>query len=241
MGWTDDPDEEGLIEENPGVFIAIAILGIVIVTIMATVGIEYDPGWFEGQNIISSMGVIFLLIFIPAIAISTLTGRSDLVKWEAIFLIAAVAMVYLGNNFDILGTFEAKFSSWAGIDWDVKDLISVVLILAIIATAISAAFGKGVSIGSAVVLGICIVALWGVNSGLTADDFFSKLGSAIQSGTSGMIGADLGAGIGVGLVGAATGAVIGTAVFPGLGTLGGAVVGFLGGMGGYVIGDNYLW
>ena len=80
MGWTDDLDTEGLVEENPFIFIIIGIIGAVAVSILYLVGIEYDPGWFEGQNLVSTMGIIFLIIFIPAIAISTLTGKSDLVK-----------------------------------------------------------------------------------------------------------------------------------------------------------------
>jgi len=240
MGWTDDPDEEGLIEENPFIFVIIGIIIIAGGATLYTVGIEYDPGWFEGQNLISTMGIIFLIIFIPAIAISTLTGKSDLVKWEAIFLFLSVLMIYLGNNFDIVDAFSSKVSTWMEIDWNVKDLISIVLLITLIATAISAAFGKGISVGSAAIVGICIFALYAINSGWSMDNFFEKIGTAIEKGTSGAIGADLGTGIGVGLATAAAGAAIGSVV-PGIGTAAGAVVGFLAGMGGYVIGGNQGW
>lgn len=240
MGWTDDSDEEGLIEENPLVFIGVALVGAIIVTVLYAFGIDYDPGWFEGQNLISSMGIIFLLIFTPAIAFSTLIGKSDLVKWEAIFLILSVFMIYLGNNFDIVDAFSSKVSTWMEIDWNVKDLISIVLLITLIATAISAAFGKGISVGSAAIVGICIFALYAINSGWSMDNFFEKIGTAIEKGTSGAIGADLGTGIGVGLATAAAGAAIGSVV-PGIGTAAGAVVGFLAGMGGYVIGGNQGW
>jgi len=240
MGWTDDPDTEGLVEENPFIFIIVGIIGAVAVSILYFVGIEYYPGWFEGQNLVSTMGIIFLIIFIPAIAISTLTGRSDLVKWEAAFLLISFLMIYLGNNFDIINAFGAKIGSWLNIDWNVKDLISIVLIVAIIATAISAAFGKGVSFGSAAIFAICIVALWAINSGWSWDNFFEKIGSAIHHGTSGLIGADIGTSLAIGLLGAASIVLIGTGlgVPIGLGAL--AIIGFGLGFGGSILWGNIL-
>ena len=239
MGWTDDLDTEGLVEENPFIFIIIGVIGAVAVSILYLVGIDYYPGWFEGQNLISTMGIIFLIIFIPATAISTLTGRSDLVKWEAIFLILSFLMVYLGNN-DIINAFGAKIGSWLNIDWNVKDLISIVLIIAIIATAISAAFGKGVSFGSAAIFAICIVALWAINSGWSWDNFFEKIGSAIHNATSGIVGADIGTSLGIGILGAAAIILIGTGIGApiGLGAL--AAIGFAIGFGGSILWQNML-
>jgi len=240
MGWTDDPDEEGLIEENPFIFAVIAVILLAVAGILYFVGIDYDPGWFEGQNLVSTMGIIFLIIFIPAIAISTFTGRSDLVKWEAIFLFISVFMICIGNNFDIIDALSSKVSTWMEIDWNVKDFISIVLIITLIATAISAAFGKGISIGSAAIVAVCLFALYAINSGLSLDNFFGKLGAAIEKTTSGVIGADLGTGLGIGLTTAAAGAAIGSFV-PGIGTALGAGVGFLVGLGGYIIGENQGW
>lgn len=230
MGWTDDPDEEGLIEENPFTFIVVAIIGLVAVTILYAVGIEYNPGWFEGQNLLSTMGIIFLLVFVPAIAISTLTGKSDLVKWEAIFLFLSVFMIFLGNNFDIVNALQSRFSEWMNIDWNVKDLLTIILIITLMAMAISGAMGKGISPGAAILAGILIVAIYLLNSGYTLDSFFAKFGTALHKGTSGFIGANIGHVLGVGLATAAAGAAIGSIV-PGLGTGVGAVVGFLAGMG----------
>ena len=241
MSWTDDSDTEGLIEENPFIFAVFAIIGLAVVGVLTFVGIDYQPGWFEGQNIISTMGIIFLLVFIPAIAISTLTGKSDLIKWEAMFLLVSVGMIYIGNNFDIIGAFSSKIGSWASADWDVKDLISIVLFVVLIVSAIAASFGKGFSIGSAVIVVICLIALFGINAGWTWDSFFDKLGTAIHQTTGGIIGVDLGAAIGVFAAGAAVGAVAGSVV-PGLGTGIGALVGGLLAAGGYIgIGSQLGW
>jgi len=233
MGWTDDKDTEGLVEENPLVFLFIGLIGAAVVTILYFVGIEYQPGWFEGQNLISSLGIIFLLIFVPAIAISTMTGKSDLAKWEAIFLFISVFLIFLGNNGNFIDALSAKIGSWMGVDWDVKDMLTIVLIATIIITAISASMGKGISVGSALIFIICIVGIWAINAGLTWEDFFSKLGTAFNKATSGIIGTDIGAAIGVGLLGAAAGAMLGSVV-PGLGTAVGAAIGFFLAAGGFI-------
>jgi len=241
MGWTDDADEEGLIEENFLVAFIFGALLIGIAVVLYFVGFSYDPGWFEGQNIISTMGIIFLLFAIPSIMISTLTGKSDLVKWEAIFLIMSVGMVYIGNNFDIIGAFSSKITGWASADWNVKDLISLVLFMVLIVSAIAASFGKGFSIGSAIIVVVCLIALFGINAGWTWDSFFEKLGDAIHKATSGVIGVDLGAAIGVFAAGAAAGAAVGSVV-PGIGTGVGALVGGLLAAGGYIgVGSQLGW
>ena len=233
MGWTDDSDTEGLIEENFLVALIFGALLIGIAVVLYFVGFSYDPGWFEGQNIISTMGIIFLLSGIPSIMISTLTGKSDLVKWEALFLIISVGMIYIGNNFDIIGAFSSKVTSWASTDWDVKDLISIVLFVVLIVSAIAAAFGKGFSIGSAIIVVICLIALFGINAGWTWDSFFDKLGTAIHQTTGGILGVDTGATIGIFAAGAAAGAAVGSVV-PGIGTGVGALVGGLLAAGGYI-------
>ena len=202
MGWTDDLDTEGLVEENPFIFIIIGIIGAVAVSILYLVGIEYDPGWFEGQNLVSTIGIIFLIIFIPAIAISTLTGKSDLVKWEAIFLLISVGLVYIGNNFDFdefISAFQSKIGEWLNTEWETQHLISVVLIIAIIIGVATAAMGKGFGIGSAVVVFVCIAALVALNMG--EGGFFENTGKGIKNTIKALTGVNVeglakGAGIG---------------------------------------------
>lgn len=211
MGWTDDPDTEGLFEENLFVAIIIGVVLLAVAGILHFVGIGYDPGWFEGQQLISTIGIIFLLVFIPAIALSTATGKSDLVKWEALFLLIAIGMIYVGNNFDFqsfFDAFSAKISDWMNIEWDVMDLISIVLIVAIIAGAISVAFGKGFGMGSAVLVLACIVGLVLVNM---EGGFFENIGEGINQAVGGALGFDLG--------NAAKGAGIGGAIALGVGVV----------------------
>ena len=240
MGWTDDSDTEGLIEENPFIFIALGIIAIGVAGVLYYFGIDYDPGWFEGQNIISTMGIIFLIIFIPAIAISTLTGKSDLVKWEALFLIISVAMIWLGSNFDIINALTSKFATWASVDWTVKDLLTIVLIITLIAMAISSAWGKGVGTGTALLAIICIVGIYLVNNPAVAESisdgsFFEKLGKATSDMTKGAVGEDLGRLVGIGVAGATAGALVGSIV-PGIGTGIGAAVGA-----GLAVAAELLW
>jgi len=238
MGWTDDADTEGLVEENPLVFIIIGVVGATVATLLYVYGIEYNPGWFEGQNLVSTLGIIFLLIFIPAIAISTATGKSDLVKWEAVFLLISVGMIFFGNNWNIINAFKAKVATWMNVEWDVKALLPVILIITIILTALSAAMGKGISLGSAAIFAMCVFGIWALNSGWTWDNFFDKLGAAMHHATSGFIGEDIGSALRAAGVGAAIGvtaaALIATGVGApiGLGILAaGAIAGGLAGFG----------
>jgi len=161
MGWTDDPDEEGLIEENPFVFIVIAMIGAVVVTILYTVGIDYDPGWFEGQNLISTMGIIFLIIFLPAIAISTATGKSDLVKWEALFLLISVVMILIGNDFDFsraIEAFTSQISSLGNIQ--LNQILTALIIIIGIGIAIAAGTGHNVSGGAVFAIIVLLLAIF---------------------------------------------------------------------------------
>jgi|Deesub1362A_J573_1020465.scaffolds.fasta_scaffold01023_12 hypothetical protein len=212
MGWTDDLDTEGLIEENPLVFIAIAIIGAVVVTVLYVFGIEYDPGWFEGQNLISSMGIIFLLIFIPAIAVSTLTGKSDLVKWEAIFLLISVGMILIGNGFDFTKFMQSFSSSISSLgNFTVSQILTAMLIIVIAAIAIGIATGHKVGAGAALVvvvilLAIGIINMW--NAG-TFDNFGTYLqqhglayaiGKAIGDFTAGLATSPVAIPMGLGMI-----------------------------------------
>jgi len=245
-GWTGDEDEEGLIEENPFVFIVAGVVILAVVAVLYYVGIDYDPGWFEGQNLFSTMGSVFLVIFIPAIAISTFTGKSDLVRWEAIFLLIAVFMIWAGNNFDLdkfIEAFGAKIGEIQGINWGMKDIITIVLIAAILIGAYSAAIGKGFGLGSAVVILICIVVLWVLHSGWVPGDSFigSLLGLPGSEGVAQVpdkmedaawgvgIGAGIGAGACLALIATGVGAPIGAAGLLAIILAGGA----LGGIGGW--------
>lgn len=246
-GWTGDEDEEGLIEENPFVFIVAGAVILAVAAILYYVGIDYDPGWFEGENLVSSMGIIFLIIFIPAIAISTLTGRSDLVKWEAVFLLISVVMIYVGNNFDwdsFLASFGATIGTWKDLNWGVKDLITIVLIFSIIVAAYSAATGGGFGLGSAVVIIACLALLALLHSGWMPGDSLigGILGLPGSQGGGGVVpeniedaawGLAIGSGagaatvIGLALMGTGIGAPVGMAIIAA-----GAALGFMGGYAG---------
>ena len=212
MGWTDDPDEEGLIEENPFIFIAIAIIIMAIAAILYYVGIDYDPGWFQGQNLVSTMGIIFLIIFIPAIAISTLTGKSDLVKWEALFLFGAVFMILLGNGFDwskAINTFTAQISALGNMQ--VNQVLMALLIIVGVGVAFAAATGKKVSGGAVLVIMVLLVAigiinLWNagtfdnIGNYINQNGFWYALGKAIGDFTAGLATSPVAIPMGLGMI-----------------------------------------
>ncbi|GEM_PF-4904237 len=212
MGWTDDPDEEGLIEENPFIFVIIGIIIIAGAAVLYTVGIEYDPGWFEGQNLISSMGIIFLLTGLPAIMISTFTGKSDLVKWEALFLFGAVFMILLGNSFDFskaMESFTATISSLGNVQ--VNQLLMALLIIVGVGVAFAAASGKSVSGGAILLIIVLLVAIGLINmwNAGTFDNFSSYLqekgiayaiGKAIGDFTAGLATSPVAIPMGLGMI-----------------------------------------
>ncbi len=234
MGWTDDIDTEGLVEENPFVFIIIGIIGAIAVTILHFVGIDYQPGWFQGQNLLSTIGLIFLIVFIPAIALSTLTGRSDLVKWEAIFLLISVALIFIGNNFDFDKFLEAiREAKIFNTSWDTSDVITAILIATIGISIIATAFtGKGFSIGTALIVLICFIGLGIIN-------FPEKLGGGTHQFISNLIGGDFGKAVGIG--GLATGGALITygAIAGSMGPIG--IGAFAIGAGIYLLGANMGW
>jgi len=211
MGWTDDADTEGLFEENFLVALILGALLIGIATILYFVGFSYDPGWFEDQNIISSMGIIFLIIFIPAIAISTLTGHSDLTKWEGLFLVIAVIMIWMGNNF----SWQKFLSAWQSdlsflkVDSSLSQLVMLILIVVGIGMAIAIATGHKVGIGAVVlilslILVIGIINWWnaGTFSNISATiqekGIWYLLGKALSDFTAGLARGGAGAAIGIG-------------------------------------------
>ena len=179
MGWTDDADTEGLIEENPFIFIALGLVGVAIAGVLYFVGIDYQPGWFEGQNLVSTMGIIFLIVFIPAIAISTLTGKSDLVKWEALFLLISVGMVLIGNGFDFskfMQSFTAQIKALGSLQ--VNQILMALLIIIGIAVAVAVASGHKVS-GGAVLMIVVLLAAIGIMNMWNAGTF-DNIGATIQ-------------------------------------------------------------
>jgi len=210
MGWTDDPDEEGLIEENPFVFIGLALAVIVAAGILHFIGISYDPGWFEGQNLISTMGVIFLIFGMTVIGVSTLTGHSDLVKWEALFLIIAVAMILIGNDFDFRGALETLAAEVSGLgSLKIADVMMAILLLVGIATAVAIGTGHRVGMGAAVLI-VVLVAVMGVinmwNAGtfdgwgatVQEEGWAYALGKALSDFTGGLAAGHAGMAIGFG-------------------------------------------
>jgi len=210
MGWTDDADTEGLIEENFLVALVAGALMVAVAAVLYFVGFSYDPGWFEGQNIVSSMGIIFLIVFIPAIAISTLTGKSDLVKWEALFLLISVGLVLIGNGYDfskLMQSFNSQISALKGMQ--VNQLLMLILIMAGIATAVAIGTGHNVSSG-AILLILALIAAIGIinwfNSGTFANigqyikehGFWFAAGKALSDFTGGLAAGSAGWFIGVG-------------------------------------------
>jgi len=97
-GWTGDSDTEGLFEENFLVAIIIGVALLVVAIAGYYIGFDINLTWFAGQNFWSTAGIIILVIFIPAIAFSTFTGRSDLIAAEAIFILIGFVMIYLMNH-----------------------------------------------------------------------------------------------------------------------------------------------
>ncbi len=211
MSWQDDPDTEGVVEENPFRYIIIGVVGLLVVTILY-VEIPYNPEWFEGQNLISTIGIIFLIIFIPAIAISTLTGKSDLVKWEAIFLFLSAFMILLGNGFD----FSKIINSWTASipslnNMRVNQLLMLILLLIGIGMAVAIAFGHPIGPGS-IFLIVVIIGIMGLvnmyNAG-TFDNFGQYIqehgfsyaaGKALSDFTGGLAEGKAGLGIGLGCI-----------------------------------------
>ena len=212
MGWTDDADTEGLVEENPFTFIIVAIIGLVATGILYFVGINYQPGWFEGQNLLSTIGIIFLLIFVPAIAISTLSGKSDLVKWEAIFLFISVFMILLGNNFDFSKFIQSFSSNIASLgNAKVSQVLMALVIIIGIGIAFAAGSGHKVS-GGAIFAILVLLAVIGFinmyNSGyfhnlsqnIQQNGFWYMAGKAISDFSGGLAAGKAGMAIGFGMI-----------------------------------------
>ena len=210
MGWTDDADTEGLVEENPFIFIALGLVGVAIAGVLYFVGIDYQPGWFEGQNLVSTMGIIFLIVFIPAIAISTLTGKSDLVKWEALFLLISVGMVLIGNGFDFSKFMQSFNSQISGLGSTQVNQVLMALVI-IIGIAIAFAVGSGNKVSAGAIMSIVVLlAIIGIinmwNAG-TFDNFNTyiqdkgwayALGKGFSDFTGGLGDGVAGKGIGIG-------------------------------------------
>ena len=209
MSWQDDPDTEGVVEENPFRYIIIGGIGLLIVTLLY-VGIPYKPEWFEGQNLVSTIGIIFLLIFVPAIAISTLTGKSDLVKWEAIFLFLSVFMILLGNGFDFSKFMPAFSSNISALgNTKVSQVLMALIILIGIGIAFAAGSGHKVS-GGAILAILVLLAVIGIinlyNSGyfnnlsqnLQQHGFWYMFGKALSDFTGGLAAGKAGMAIGFG-------------------------------------------
>lgn len=211
-GWTGDADTEGLFEENFLVAIIVGVSLLVIAMIGHFVGVSVDLNWFEGQNLISTMGIIFLIVFIPAIAISTFTGKSDLVKWEALFLLIAVGMILIGNGFNFSDALESFTASIAALgNMQVNQLLMAFVVIIGIAIAIAVGTGQRVSGGAAVVIIILLAAIGIMN--LWTSGTFDNIGSTIQNDgwafffgkvlsdfTGGLAAGHAGAAIGIGCV-----------------------------------------
>ncbi|MHA1289111.1 MAG: hypothetical protein ACTSPB_17115 [Candidatus Thorarchaeota archaeon] len=244
-GWTGDPDTEGLFEENFLVAIIIGISLLVFAVIGYFVGFDINLAWFEGQNFWSTAGIIILVIFIPAIAFSTFTGRSDLIAAEAIFILVGFGMIYLAHNFDLsefLNVFQSDWFNLGNFDFNVSTLLTIVLIAAIIVAVIGGVL-RGSGISASIVIIVCGIGIFVINSP-DPGNVFHEVGEALGGATSGFIGADIGAaaasGITGGLAGAAAGALAGSVV-PGLGTVTGAIIGFIAGAAGGTGGSFAGW
>jgi len=232
MGWTDDADTEGLIEENPFIFIALGIVGIAIAGILYFVGIDYNPNWFEGQTLISTIGIIFLLFGMPAIMISTLTGKSDLVKWEALFLIISAGMIFVGNGFDFSKFMQSFNSQISGLgDTQVNQVLMALVIIIGIAVAFAAGSGNKVS-GGAILTIVVLLAIIGfinmwnagtfdnIGENIQEHGFAYTFGKALSDFTGGLGDGVAGKGIGIGCL--AIGLIF--VILPGRSTVAGIIL-----------------
>ena len=208
MGWTDDSDEEGLIEENPFIFVYIGVAFLVVISALHFVGLSYNPEWFEGQNLLSSMGIILFIMGIVAIGVSTFTGKSDLVMWEAMFLFGAVIMILIGNDFDFSGmmaAFASELEALGGVSLS-KILMALVIIIGV-AIAFAVGTGKKVGIGAAAVL-LALIAVIGFinmwNAG-TFDDFGTAVETEGWAYAAGLVLSDFTGGLADGAAGKAIG------------------------------------
>lgn len=214
-GWTGDADTEGLFEENFLVAIIIGVALFVFAVIGYFVGFDINLAWFEGQNFWSTAGIIILVIFIPAIAFSTFTGRSDLVAAEAVFILIGFAMIYLAHNFDFsefVNVFQSDWFNLGNFDFNVSTLLTVVLLVAIIVAVIGGIW-RGSGISAAIIVVVCGVGIYIINSS-DPSNIFQEFGEMLGSTTSGFIGVDVGAAAASGIVGSIIGLGVGILLAP---------------------------
>ena len=156
------------------------------------------------------MGIVFLLFGMPAIMISTLTGKSDLVKWEALFLFISVGMILVGNGFDFSKFMQSFNSQISGLgDTQVNQVLMALVIIVGIAIAFAAGSGNKVS-GGAILTIVVLLAIIGFinmwNAG-TFDNFSTyiqdkgwayAIGKGLSDFTGGLGDGVAGKGIGIG-------------------------------------------
>lgn len=245
-GWTSDADTEGLFEENFLVAIIIGVALLVFAVIGYFVGFDINLAWFEGQNFWSTAGIIILVIFIPAIAFSTFTGRSDLIAAEAVFILIGFAMIYLAHNFDFssfIDTFSSNWTNFGDFEFNVSTIMTIVFVLAIFVALIGGIY-SGHPAGSAIIIIICGIGIFVINS-TDPSNIFREIGRAVGSAGEGFLGFDVGAAASSGMVGGLIGgalAITGVALAPFTGgfslglTLAGIGIGAASGFGGSVAG-----
>lgn len=214
-GWTGDSDTEGLFEENFLVAIIIGVAFLVFAIAGYYIGFDINLEWFAGQNFWSTAGIIILVIFIPAIAFSTFTGRSDLIAAEAIFILVGFVMIYLSHNFDFssfIETFSSNWMNFGDFEFNVSTLMTVVLLIAIIVAVIGGIW-RGSGISAAIIVVVCGVGIYVINSS-DPSNIFREFGEMIGGATSGFLGVDVGAAAASGIVGSVIGLGVGILLAP---------------------------
>jgi len=238
-GWTSDSDTEGLFEENLFVALIIGISLLVVAIVGFYIGFDINLQWFQGLNFWSTAGIIILCIFIPAIAISTFTGKSDLIAAEAIFILVGFAMIYMANNWDLSMFTDVFSSNWFNLgdfEFNVSTLMTIVFILAIVVSVIGGII-SGHPIGASIVIIFCGFGIFLINS-TDPSNIFNEIGESLRGTTEGFLGWDVGHTAATGLTGALAGAAAGALITSwtgpgmGIGAVVGGLLGAAGGMGG---------
>ena len=95
MGWTDDPDTEGVVEENPYIFAIMAIIALIVASYLTFIGIDYDISGIQMNQII--MAIILIIGIAMAVAIGTGHKIGIGAVFLFVLLLAVIGMVNLWN------------------------------------------------------------------------------------------------------------------------------------------------
>jgi len=258
MGWTDDSDTEGVVEENPYIFAIMAIIALIVASYLTFIGIDYDISGIQMNQII--MAVILIIGIAMAVAI----GTGHKIGMGAVFLfvllLAVIGMVNLWNA----GAFDSFQSNIQEKGWAYTIGQAIGQFTAGLATSdVGVYMGLGcIAVGIILVvipnfstpIGVLLII---IGSGLAGPTVYNEVHDWWAGGDNGEPGGSITdtsrAGQGTDyLTGAAIGGTAAAAISAGLiltGTGPGAIVGIpliaagvaLGGASGHWINWDFLW